>query len=50
MTQDKAVNIGQGQVVQLLEGHGKELGIYTESRRGLFKGTTGTFRFHWYVY
>ena len=40
MTQDVAVNIGRGQVMQSLKCHGRNLGVYSESNRKLVKGIT----------
>lgn len=40
MTQDVAVNIGKGQVMQSLECYGRNLGVYSESNRELVKGIT----------
>lgn len=40
MTQDVAVNIGKGQVMQNLECYGRNLGVYSESNRELVKGIT----------
>lgn len=40
MMPDKAVNIDRGQVIQILECRGKDLGIYPGSKREVFKGIT----------
>ena len=44
MMYEKAVNVSSNQVTQILECHGKDLGIYTESKRELFKSFMDTSR------
>lgn len=44
MTQDQTVNLGRDQVTQILECHGKDFGMHTESNRRPLKGTADSCR------